>query len=157
MEFNSSFLIHLTVPLAFKVFVHWTALKRTHIGVKELIVKVSFSRDYVNSSQHWSDYISQFQNQLSICCGRSYNKVPVGKGSKFQKWNLQINYKKSGKTLEAWGIHMKRILFCHDNFLGFNNPPEVIHIFEWWDMHEHKMLTGAPQVSSGRRVVEWKS
>ena len=29
--------------------------------------------------------------------------------------------------------------------------------FEWWDMHEHKMLTGAPQVSSGSRVVEWKS
>ena len=27
-------------------------------------------------------------------------------------------------------------------------------IYKWWDMHEHKMLTGPPQVSLGEKVVE---
>ena len=62
-----------------------------------------------------------------------------------------INLKNSGRIIEAskylsWQlIRFQQLSWSHSNS------------FEWWDMHEHKMLTGAPQVSSGKRVVEWKS
>ena len=65
-------------------------------------------------------------------------------------WNLQITYKHSRRTIEAWKYlswqfnRFQQLYWSHSNS------------FEWWDMHEHKMLTGATQVSSERRVVEWK-
>ena len=72
----------------------------------------------------------------------------VAQGCKWRKENVK----------KPWEVYFYKFV----NFSAFYKSPGVIFrfkfvkfwIYRWWDMHEHKMLTGSPQVSLGEKVVE---